>query len=224
MRNRALNSPTYICMHACIYACKYVCIHPPAHSLSYAIPGHTHPNRHDQQTKNNRLLTFHPNSTFSDVTEDPADFALRSPFPTILVLRGTDVREAEDLCDIQGRVTEDIAIANEARLRTVGYEKLRDIFTGIMNSSRSTESANELALIQAQRQQAIMNMVAIEEYEADGFDGLETQTLAKDPVGWFGPSSAELEGGEAREGVEGVEDGSTPLDKPFDPMGYEPGA
>jgi hypothetical protein len=93
------------------------------------------------------LLTFHPTSTFSDVTDDPADFALRSPFPTILILRGTDVREAEDLCDIQvflppflpppppslseaeaedfcdiqGRVTEDIAIANEARLRTVGY-------------------------------------------------------------------------------------------------------
>jgi hypothetical protein len=33
----------------------------------------------------------------------------------MLILRGTDVREAEDLCDIQGRVTEDIAIANEAK-------------------------------------------------------------------------------------------------------------
>lgn len=128
------------------------------------------------------------------------------------------MREAEDLCDIQGRVTEDIAIANEARLRTVGYEKLRDIFTGIMNSSRSTESARELAVIQAQRQEAIMNLEKIEEYEADGFDGLETQALTKDPVGWFGPSPAEIvgEGGEVN--------GSKPLDKPFDPMGYEPGA
>ena len=81
----------------------------------------------------------------------PADFALRSPFPTMLILRGTDVREAEDLCDIQGRVTEDIAIANEARLRSIGFQKLRDVFAAIFNSARGGDAVGELADIQAQR-------------------------------------------------------------------------
>ena len=156
-----------------------------------------------------RLLTFHPNSTFSDVSDDPADFALRSPFPTILVLRGTDVREAEDLCDIQGRVTEDIAIANEARLRTVGYEKLRDIFQGIMNSSRNGESARELAMIQAERQAAITQLVEHEEYESDGFDGLETSSDPKDPIGWFAPpppSDLEARNAPIRKNGEGGEE------------------
>jgi hypothetical protein len=41
------------------------------------------------------------------------------------------VREAEDLCDIQGRVTEDIAISNEARLRSIGFQRLSNVFAGI---------------------------------------------------------------------------------------------
>ena len=197
-----------------------------------------------------RLLTFHPNSTFSDVSDDPADFALRSPFPTILVLRGTDVREAEDLCDIQGRVTEDIAIANEARLRTVGYEKLRDIFQGIMNSCRNGESARELAMIQAERQAAITQLVEREEYESDGFDGLKTSRDPKDPIGSFAlPPPADLEarnapigknvegeGGDGQEGLEekakeggGVDEEERKrklketMSEPFNPLGYEPG-
>ena len=97
--------------------------------------------------------------------DDPAEFALRSPFPTILVLRGTDVREAEDLCDIQGRVTEDIAIANEARLRTVGYDKLSDIFSEILHSVHIGASELELDSIQAERQAAISDLVANEVYE-----------------------------------------------------------
>lgn len=140
------------------------------------------PDEHVLTYLSGRLLTFHPNSTFSDVADDPAEFALRSPFPTMLVLRGTDVREAEDLCDIQGRVTEDIAIANEARLRTVGYDKLRDIFSEIMQSAKTGESERELSRIQAARQAAISDLVASEEYEYDGLDGLESAPLVRDPV------------------------------------------
>jgi hypothetical protein len=120
---------------------------------------------------------------------------LRSPFPTILILRGSDVREAEDLCDIQGRVTEDIAISNEARLRSIGFQRLSNVFAGIFNSSQrdNGEAVRELAEIQAQRQNLTSDLVACqvgrEVYEFDGLDGLETDTLwrNKDPVGWFPP-------------------------------------
>ena len=196
------------------------------------------------------LLTFHPTSTFSAVADDPADFALRSPFPTILILRGTDVREAEDLCDIQGRVTEDIAIANEARLRTVGYDKLRDMFHNIMNSTRSPggEATRELSLIQAERENAMFTEAASADLQyGDGFDGLETETLSKDPVGWFPPprevhggltTTLKPAGGEDGEKQEegalgddvagqadetaqrGGRQGS--LSDPFDPLGYGP--
>lgn len=181
------------------------------------------------------LLTFHPNSTFSDVADDPAEFALRSPFPTMLVLRGTDVREAEDLCDIQGRVTEDIAIANEARLRTVGYDKLRDIFSEIMQSAKMGDTERELSRIQAARQAAISDLVASEEYEYDGLDGLEAAPVVRDPVGWF-PAPGEVGYKEAEGGVLpplDVEAASSQpeqdrrirkqLSEPFDPLGYEPG-
>ena len=40
--------------------------------------------RHGQDIRSETLvMTFHPNSTFSDVPNDPADFALRSPFPGV---------------------------------------------------------------------------------------------------------------------------------------------
>jgi hypothetical protein len=105
------------------------------------------------------------------------------------------VREAEDLCDIQGRVTEDIAIANEARLRSIGFQRLSNVFAGIFNSSQrdNGEAVRELAEIQAQRQNLTSDLVACqvgrEVYEFDGLDGLETDTLwrNKDPVGWFPP-------------------------------------
>jgi len=112
------------------------------------------------------------------------------------------VREAEDLCDIQGRVTEDIAIANEARLRSIGFQRLSNVFAGIFNSSRrdNGEAVRELAEIQAQRQSLTSDLVACQvgrevyefdglDYEFDGLDGLETDTLwrNKDPVGWFPP-------------------------------------
>ena len=187
-----------------------------------------------------RLLTFHPNSTFSDVPEDPAEFALRSPFPTILVLRGTDVREAEDLCDIQGRVTEDIAIANEARLRTVGYDKLRAIFADIFADIQTGESERELGRIQEQRQAAISHLAANEEYEYDGLDGLESAAPVRDPVGWMpAPGEQALDGGEeqadrgaaasansefapSQQGDSMDEDKSNGkrLSEPFDPLGY----
>ena len=139
-----------------------------------------------------------------------ADFALRSPFPTMLILRGTDVREAEDLCDIQGRVTEDIAIANEARLRSIGFQKLRDVFAAIFNLARGAESVRELADIQAERQRLTSDLVASEEYEFDGIDGLACDERVKDPVGWFPPPTDVTD--------------SAALKAPFDPLGYEPGA
>lgn len=162
------------------------------------------------------LLTFHPNSTFSDVVNDPADFALRSPFPTMLILRGTDVREAEDLCDIQGRVTEDIAIANEARLRSIGFQKLRDVFAAIFNSARGGDAVGELADIQAQRLRLTSDLVANEEYEFDGIDGLEGDGRVRDPVGWFPPPAAQTAQTDVADPPE--------LKAPFDPLGYEPGA
>jgi hypothetical protein len=183
-----------------------------------------------------RLLTFHPNSTFSDVADDPADYALRSPFPTILILRGTDVREAEDLCDIQGRVTEDIAIANEARLRSLGYDKLRDVFVSIVDESRARrgEAERELLALQAQRQAQMATEAVAEDYESDGFDGLESVMDfqdSKDPVGWF-PPPGELRSDVGRAGAEGKEgeeedetkQGKNIMREPFDPLGYEPGA
>ena len=43
------------------------------------------------------LLTFHPYCTFSSTPFDPADYALRSPFPTLHLLRGTDIENAEQV-------------------------------------------------------------------------------------------------------------------------------
>jgi len=146
----------------------------------------------------------------------PADFALRSPFPTMLILRGTDVREAEDLCDIQGRVTEDIAIANEARLRSIGFQKLRDVFAAIFNSARGGDAVGELADIQAQRLRLTSDLVANEEYEFDGIDGLEGDGRVRDPVGWFPPPAAQTAQTDVADPPE--------LKAPFDPLGYEPGA
>ncbi|EKX53193.1 hypothetical protein GUITHDRAFT_100902 [Guillardia theta CCMP2712] len=77
------------------------------------------------------LLTFHPNSTFSSVPFDPADFALRSPFPTVHLLRGVDIRKAEESCERRNSTTEEIAMRNEARLRGMGYRELVEMLGDI---------------------------------------------------------------------------------------------
>ena len=82
------------------------------------------------------LLMFHPNATFSSVPFDPCEFALRSPFPTIHLLRGSDVREAESICESQNRTTEDVAIANEAVLRGIGYAELRSMLEDVFRRAK----------------------------------------------------------------------------------------
>jgi hypothetical protein len=62
------------------------------------------------------LLTFHPDSTYSDAPNDPSEYSLRSPYPVVHLLRGSDVGLAEEECEAQGKTTEDIALENEARL------------------------------------------------------------------------------------------------------------
>ena len=90
-----------------------------------------------QQLKSeNLLLTFHPQSTFSENDVDPADFALRSPFPALLLLRGVDVRKAEERYASQGQTTEDIAIGNEVRLESVGYAQLSNILDEVVKEAR----------------------------------------------------------------------------------------
>ncbi len=84
----------------------------------------------------NLLLTFHPNSTFSSDDRDPADFALRSPFPTLLLLRGVDVRRAEEMYSQQGQTTEAVAMANEARLASMGFTFLRDLLEEVMREAK----------------------------------------------------------------------------------------
>jgi hypothetical protein len=84
----------------------------------------------------NLLLTFHPNSTFSSDERDPTDFALRSPFPTLLLLRGVDVRRAEEIYSQQGQTTEAVAMANEARLASLGFTYLRDMLEEVMKEAR----------------------------------------------------------------------------------------
>eukprot|EP00960_Hanusia_phi_P012006 349329-Hanusia_phi.AAC.1 len=114
---------------------------------------------------------------------DPADFALRSPFPTVLILRGTDVRNAEEICEQQGRVTEDIAIANEARLRQVGYDELARILTGILSSSRTSDAQQILRQAQAERESVLAaSHYPLTDPMADGIDGIDGMDLSHDPV------------------------------------------
>lgn len=91
----------------------------------------------------NLLLTFHPNSTFSDDDRDPADFALRSTFPTLLLLRGVDVRRAEEVYSAQGQTTEDIALGNEARLESIGFEQLNRCLEELMAEARKAPKSIE---------------------------------------------------------------------------------
>lgn len=93
-----------------------------------------------QLTSESLLLTFHPLSTFSEDENDPADFALRSPFPTLLLLRGVDVRRAEDQYNAQGQTTEDIAIGNEARLSSVGFEQLSRLLSDVIGQARKAKA------------------------------------------------------------------------------------
>ena len=95
-----------------------------------------------QLTSESLLLTFHPSSTFSEEENDPADFALRSPFPTLLLLRGVDVRRAEEQYVSQGQTTEDIAIGNEARLDSIGFEQLSRLLADVMKDAKKPRSAN----------------------------------------------------------------------------------
>jgi len=184
------------------------------------------------------LLTFHPNSTFSDSPSDPADFALRSPFPTVLILRGTDVRNAEEICEQQGRVTEDIAIANEARLRQVGYEELSRIFTGLFSSSRTSEAQQILRQAQEEREAVLASSTyPLSDPMADGIDGIDGQDLSHDPVEliheWGGdasedtawveyPARASVKPPPLREEEEegGEELNAQDLQKVYDPFGY----
>lgn len=79
------------------------------------------------------LLTFHPDSTYSEVPQDPAEFSLRSPYPIIHLLRGCDVGAAEEACESQGKTTEDISLENEARLRGEGWKELGGMMKSILD-------------------------------------------------------------------------------------------
>ncbi len=63
-----------------------------------------------------------------------ADFALRSPFPVIHLLRQCDVEAAEDDCSRQGFTTEDIALRNEARLRWVSHNRIHSLISVEMDT------------------------------------------------------------------------------------------
>jgi hypothetical protein len=141
---------------------------------------------HGQDIRSETLImTFHPNSTFSDIENDPADFALRSPFPGVLILRGTDVRAAEDVCFEQGRQTEDIAIANEMRLRQIGYNELAQQLAAVINTARAgfapTEVEQAKAAVaekvaaQKMAAEAAAAAEAVAQVEYDGIDGIEVE-------------------------------------------------
>lgn len=189
------------------------------------------------------LLTFHPNSQFGDVDDDPADFALRSPFPTVLILRGSDVREAEDVCEQQGRVTEDIAIANEARLRQVGYAELQAALDNIWTAAREGRSTEMLEAAQEEREAALeqARLAALAEagelrseegYDGwDGIDGMDVTAVKPVEIQDGNLDYAGLDGrlgaqraseAAAAEAVLGPAEVAKEIIEPFDPFGYEP--
>jgi len=71
-----------------------------------------------------QLVPFHPDSTYSDFPDDCADYALRSPFPTIHLLRQRDVDAAEKEWLKLGKYTGDIAEKNAAMLNGIGARQL----------------------------------------------------------------------------------------------------
>eukprot|EP00873_Tetraselmis_striata_P002526 jgi/Tetstr1/422790/TSEL_013583.t1 len=71
-----------------------------------------------------QLVPFHPDAAYSDFPNDCADYALRSPFPTIHLLRQRDVDAAEDDWAALGKYTADITERNAAMLHGIGAGKL----------------------------------------------------------------------------------------------------
>lgn len=68
-----------------------------------------------------QLLAFHPHAEF-DRPEDPADVALRSPWPLIHLLRDADVVAAEEQWQVAHGAPPAVQEANAAYLRGLGFE------------------------------------------------------------------------------------------------------
>ena len=69
-----------------------------------------------------QLLAFHPHAEFDDMPKDPADVALRSPWPLIHLLRDADVSAAEDRWMAVHGAPPAIQERNAAYLRGIGFE------------------------------------------------------------------------------------------------------
>ena len=71
-----------------------------------------------------QLLAFHPRAQFGESFEDPADLALRSPYPVLHLLRDADVLAAEAswMSMHAPNTAPGIQERNAALLRGIGYE------------------------------------------------------------------------------------------------------
>ncbi|KAL1508031.1 hypothetical protein AB1Y20_007627 [Prymnesium parvum] len=74
-----------------------------------------------------KVLPFHPEAVYSETSEDPADFATRSPVPILHLLRESDVDAAEEQWREAHPEPLYIQERNAAYLRGLGWEKLQSI-------------------------------------------------------------------------------------------------
>mmetsp|Transcript_20882 Transcript_20882/g.57912 ORF Transcript_20882/g.57912 Transcript_20882/m.57912 type:complete len:253 (+) Transcript_20882:184-942(+) len=78
------------------------------------------------------LVPFHP---LSEYEEDCSDYALRSPFPTIHILRKCDIETAQEKWEGQGKQLVDIPEGNAAMLQGLGLHALEDIMRDIKGAA-----------------------------------------------------------------------------------------
>jgi len=71
-----------------------------------------------------QIVPFHPKAEYEDSPSVFADFVLRSPYPTVHLLRKADVAAAEEEWARRGRSTADVAAYNTALLAGVGRGEL----------------------------------------------------------------------------------------------------
>eukprot|EP00466_Bigelowiella_natans_P003086 jgi/Bigna1/70793/fgenesh1_pg.13_\ len=91
-----------------------------------------------------QVVPFHPNATYAE-EDDAYDFSTRSPYPTLHLLRESDLRAAET--ELQSRFgdVDNFKARNARYLRAVGFHEMTQFIEGIKNGRAVDRSSSSLS-------------------------------------------------------------------------------